>query len=55
MSCLGGIGFTMSIFISELAYIDDAMIDDAKIAIFVASILSAIFGALVLHKTLPSK
>ncbi len=55
VSCLGGIGFTMSIFISELAFIDDAMIDDAKIAIFVASILSAIFGALILHKTLPAK
>ena len=55
VSCLGGIGFTMSIFISELAYIDDAMIDDAKIAIFVASILAAIFGALILNKTLPPK
>jgi len=55
VSCLGGIGFTMSIFISELAYTDNAMIDDAKIAIFVASILSAIFGALILNKTLPMK
>jgi NhaA family Na+:H+ antiporter len=55
VSCLGGIGFTMSIFIDELAFTDNAMIDDAKIAIFVASILSAIFGALILHKTLPVK
>ncbi len=55
VSCLGGIGFTMSIFISELAFIENAMIDDAKIAIFAASILAAIAGAFILHKTLPAK
>jgi Na+/H+ antiporter NhaA len=31
------------------------MIDDAKIAIFIASILAGIFGYLVLLKTLPKK
>jgi len=53
VSCLGGIGFTMSIFITELAFTDAAIVDDAKIGIFIASILSAIFGALILNKTLP--
>ena len=52
-SLLSGIGFTMSIFISELAFIDAAHIADAKIAIFIASILAAVAGYIVLHKALP--
>lgn len=53
VSCLGGIGFTMSIFIGELAFTDPSLIEDAKIAIFIASILSAVIGFLILNKTLP--
>ena len=53
-SMLGGIGFTMSIFISELGYSDAAMLADAKISIFVASILAAIAGYLLLNKVLPA-
>lgn len=45
---LGGIGFTMSIFIASLAFADSgAMLDLAKISILSASILSGILGALV--------
>ncbi|PLY00550.1 MAG: Na+/H+ antiporter NhaA [Desulfuromonas sp.] len=55
VSILGGIGFTMSIFISELAFSDARMIEDAKIAIFVASILAGILGWVVLHFLLPRK
>lgn len=55
VSLLGGIGFTMSIFISELAFTDAAMIADAKIAIFIASILAGICGYLILQKSLPNK
>jgi NhaA family Na+:H+ antiporter len=55
VSLLGGIGFTMSIFISELAFTDAAIIADAKIAIFIASILAGICGYLVLQTTLPKK
>lgn len=54
VSLLGGIGFTMSIFISELAFSDAAMVADAKIAIFAASILAAIGGYIILHKALPT-
>jgi len=53
-SMLGGIGFTMSIFISELGYSDPAMLADAKISIFIASILAAVAGYLLLHKVLPA-
>lgn len=55
VSLLSGIGFTMSIFISELAFSDEALIADAKIAIFIASALAAGWGYYVLNKTLPPK
>jgi len=46
-SVLGGIGFTMSIFVASLSFSDEAMLSAAKISIIIASILSAILGALV--------
>lgn len=51
--CLAGIGFTMSIFISELAYTNEAFIDQAKVGILFASVAAGIVGATVLHFTLP--
>jgi NhaA family Na+:H+ antiporter len=51
--CLAGIGFTMSIFISELAYTNETFINQAKVGILIASLASGVLGALVLHKTLP--
>lgn len=41
---LGGIGFTMSLFISELSFSDPLIIEYARIAILIGSILSAILG-----------
>ena len=52
---LAGIGFTMSIFISELAFTTDAMIDQAKVGILVASVAAGILGAIVLNFALPRK
>jgi NhaA family Na+:H+ antiporter len=46
---LAGIGFTMSIFISGLAFADEAVVQVAKIGIFAASFISAIAGLLVLN------
>ncbi len=48
VSLLAGIGFTMSIFITLLAFDDKATIDSAKIAIIFASTLSAIIGLVTL-------
>ncbi len=49
VSCLAGIGFTMSLFISNLAYGANLYGQEAKLGILVASLLSGIFGALVLR------
>ncbi|MFZ5766283.1 MAG: Na+/H+ antiporter NhaA [Thermodesulfobacteriota bacterium] len=45
---LGGIGFTMSIFISGLSFQTPELIDMTKIGIIIGSLLSALFGVGVL-------
>lgn len=47
---LGGIGFTMSIFIANLAFYRPELIAQAKVGIFGASLLAGILGYLVLTK-----
>lgn len=42
--CLAGIGFTMSLFIAGQSFPVPADFDAAKIAIFIASLLAAMFG-----------
>jgi NhaA family Na+:H+ antiporter len=47
---LGGIGFTMSIFIADLAFIgNESLIFQAKVGILAASIFSGLFGFLWLR------
>ena len=50
---LGGIGFTMSIFITLLAFSDLEIINSSKIAILIASIIAGITGFITLKLTLP--
>lgn len=45
---LAGIGFTMSIFITDLSFSDNELITTSKIAIFGASLLSGISGFVIL-------
>lgn len=52
---LGGIGFTMSIFITILAYDDVALINSSKIAIILASVTAGLLGFLFLKFTLKPK
>lgn len=51
---LGGIGFTMSLFIGTLALSGDLLVD-GKVGTFLGSTLSVIFGMAVLSVTLPKK
>ena len=45
---LAGIGFTVSLFITSLAFTEIELIDDAKMGIFAGSIVSAIIGVTIL-------
>jgi len=47
---LGGIGFTMSFFVSQLAFIDASVLNQAKIAVLLASVISGILGFIILKK-----
>lgn len=44
LGCLGGIGFTMSIFMANLAFTAPALLATAKMSVLIASILSASAG-----------
>ena len=45
---LGGIGFTMSIFITNLAFVDPVVVGAIKIGIFLASFIAALIGIFVI-------
>ena len=49
ISFLAGIGFTMSVFITLLAYTDPVLITESKISILLASLVSGILGYTWLH------
>lgn len=49
-SMLAGIGFTMSLFISNLAFSDPVMLTSAKVGILAASFISALLGWFVLSR-----
>ena len=48
IGALAGIGFTVSIFVTGLAFDDVALQDEAKLGILTASLLAAMLGAAVL-------
>jgi NhaA family Na+:H+ antiporter len=51
IAMLAGVGFTMSLFITDLAFFNPEYIIQAKIGIFIASIFCGISGYLILRKT----
>jgi len=55
VSLLGGIGFTVSLFIANLSFagINSTLLNQAKLGIIGGTVLSGILGYLVLYKVLP--
>ena len=49
---LGGIGFTMAIFITMLAFDDASIINNAKLVILISSFVAGLIGFLILKKSL---
>jgi NhaA family Na+:H+ antiporter len=52
---LGGIGFTMSIFITLLAYDEITLVNSSKIAVLVASSIAGVVGYLWLRNSLSNR
>ena len=50
IAAIAGVGFTVSLFITGLAFDDVVLQDEAKTGILVASVLAAIIGAAVLYR-----
>ncbi len=48
VACLGGIGFTMSLFVDSLAFTDAELIDRGKIAILMGSMAAALLGSVLI-------
>ncbi len=55
ISCLAGLGFTMSIFITNLAFVEPEFINAAKFGILIGSIIAGISGYVVLKYALKDK
>jgi len=51
VGALGGIGFTVSLFITDLAFQSELLQEEAKVGIFLGSILGGVAGALLLLRT----
>ncbi len=50
---LAGIGFTMSLFVANLAFGEPAQLDQAKIGVLAASVVAALAGLAFLQRSLP--
>ena len=49
IGAVAGIGFTVSLFVTGLAFDDVALQDEAKIGILVASTIAAVVGSVILR------
>jgi len=50
IGCLGGIGFTMALFVANLAFGASLELDQAKLGVLGASVVSAVLGFLLLAR-----
>ena len=54
ISLLGGIGFTVSLFIANLSFGNDAiLLSQAKLGVLLGTVMAGVLGCIVLHFTLP--
>jgi NhaA family Na+:H+ antiporter len=53
LGVVAGIGFTMSLFLAQLAFEDEALLGAAKLGVLVASALALIFGLILGRSLLP--
>ena len=52
---LGGIGFTMSLFVSSLAFANPDVVANSKIGILCGSLISALFGYFILKQSIKAR
>ena len=52
---LAGIGFTMSIFIAQLAFTDSGFVAFSKVSVLIASFIAALLGLLTLFRVSKNK
>jgi len=50
IAALGGIGFTVALFIADLAFTDPVLVEEAKIGILAATVLASMLGAALLAR-----
>lgn len=50
VAAVAGIGFTVSLFVAELAYVDPALRDEAKVGVLLASVVAAVVGLAALRR-----
>lgn len=50
LAAIAGIGFTVSLFITNLAFDDPAVVEQAKLGILAASVVAAVVGVVVLSR-----
>ena len=54
ISAIAGIGFTVSLFVTGLAYDTVMLQDEAKIGVLFASVVAAVIGSVVLYRSSPA-
>lgn len=55
LACLTGIGFTMSLFIGNLAFVDPEQIETVKLGVISGSLISGVLGFIILRFAQPEK
>jgi NhaA family Na+:H+ antiporter len=50
LSAVAGIGFTVSLFVAGLAFVDPHQVELAKVGIFIGSFISGVLGAVILFR-----